>query len=350
MSIVCIDKKLFIREEENGITVYEKQTNFFKFYENLYLKDLEKNGKTIENILNLLNNRKNLISRNINSKYPFSINWLIEDKCNLDCIYCFADNKMNLDNKKEDYIKTAKHILKLQPLTVGITGGEPTLNSNLKNVIEVLDGKCSITIDTNGTTSNLKNLIPFIKKANIMLRITIDSVDNEIINTLRPCKNKKIKNYDQIKKIKNNIILLKDEKIPLMIHTVITKLNIDYLEDIGKVLIDLGIKRWHLYAVNYSQKCKEFYDKIKVSKQEVSKCQEKLTRLFKENLKITFYIDQENFDANAVLMVDSKGRFFVDSITNGVIFLGSNQYCPTNEEMQEHLNYKRHCEGYLYEN
>ena len=38
--MIEIENKLYIRPEKNGITVYEKDTNLYKFYENLEIKKI----------------------------------------------------------------------------------------------------------------------------------------------------------------------------------------------------------------------------------------------------------------------------------------------------------------------
>lgn len=85
-----------------------------------------------------LEENKNAISSNVKVKYPFRINWLVSDVCNLDCIYCCANNKMNPAKLDGELLKkTAKHMLTLSPLTVGLTGGEPTLCLEIGSIIEI---------------------------------------------------------------------------------------------------------------------------------------------------------------------------------------------------------------------
>ena len=243
-----IDKKIFIREELNGITVYDIVKNIYKFYEGVDLKEYLSKNKNFEKnkFEKFLEENKNAISSNLKVKYPFRINWLISDVCNLDCIYCCANNKMNPAKLDRELLKeTAKHILTLSPLTVGLTGGEPTLCPEIGSIIDILDGKCAIVIDTNGTTSNLEKYIDKIKNSNTTVRITIDSMDNDISNKVRP--------YDenQINKIKRNIELLKQNNVRVSVHTVVTKTNYDSIIEIGRYLRKYKIEKWQLYPVNY---------------------------------------------------------------------------------------------------
>ena len=145
-----IENKIYIRPEINGITVYEKDTNLYKFYENVNFEEI-KEIKGLEKVEEFLEKNKHHINTNIKFSHPFRINWLIEERCNLDCIYCFADDKMENNETRENILETANHILDLGFMNVGLSGGEPTINPYLKDVIETFKGKCSINIDTNGT-------------------------------------------------------------------------------------------------------------------------------------------------------------------------------------------------------
>jgi len=341
-----IENRFFIREEKNGITVYERSSNLFNFYEGITWNDVVNSGvSNADDFEDFLESISDRISINIDSKYPFNINWLIEDKCNLDCIYCFADDKFYLDRDR-DSISTAKSILRLNSLTVGITGGEPTLNPDIDKIIEMFAGKIAITIDTNGTTPKIIKLIPLLKKANVMVRITIDTVDNDLLNKLRPPKHMPEGGYDQVGILTKNIKALVDAGVPVMVHTVLTKLNINKTEDIAETLIDIGVKRWHLYGVNYAEKCKHFFEKIKVTKKEVSDNKELLLSKYGDEINITHSLE-DDFSANAVVLINSNGEFFVDTITDGIRYIGQNPKKPTIEELAEYLNYDRHADCYL---
>ena len=76
-----IDKKIFIREELNGITVYDIVKNIYKFYEGVDLKEYLSKNKNFEKnkFEKFLEENKNAISSNLKVKYPFRINWLISD-------------------------------------------------------------------------------------------------------------------------------------------------------------------------------------------------------------------------------------------------------------------------------
>ena len=338
-----INKEIFIREEENGITVYNVVTNVYKFYENLKLQGYFSKNKKLEKeqFEKFLQDNKNTISTNINVKYPFRINWLVSDVCNLDCIYCCANNKM--DPKKIDrevLKKTAEHMItSLFPLTVGLTGGEPTLCPEIGNIIDILDGKCAIVLDTNGTTPNFASYIEKFKKSNTTVRITIDSMDNEISNKVRPYKE------NQVDLIKQNIELLKKNNVRVSIHTVVTKINKDSIIEIGKYISNCKIEKWQLYPVNYSERCKDYFDDIKVSDEELEELEKELQKEFGDKVLIRVYRNQVDFRANGVIFADTKGEFYTDTIFNGVNIIGKN---PSAQELIEKTNVENHIKDYLF--
>lgn len=228
-----IDKELFIREELNGITVYDIVKNVYKFYEGVELKDYFSKYGELQRMQfdKFLSKNKNMVSTNIKVKYPFRINWLVSDVCNLDCTYCWAKNKIRPRKLDRDILKeTAKHMLTLSPLTVGLTGGEPMLCPEIGSIIDILDGKCAIVLDTNGTTPNLEKYIENFKRSNTTVRITIDSMDNNILNKVRPS------GENQINRIRRNIGLLKQNDIRVGIHTVVTKINYNSIIDILRII------------------------------------------------------------------------------------------------------------------
>lgn len=336
------DNQLFIREEKNGITVYDINDDKYTFYEGIKYESIENKNK--EELISLLNENQNLISRNIDYSYPFRLNWLIENKCNLDCIYCYASDKIDIKKSNENIYKTVEAINNLHVLNIGLTGGEPTLNPYLERIIEMFSSKCAIVLDTNATTDVFLKLSNTLKKANVLVRISIDSVDDEINKKVRPSKRK---NFSSFKNIDKNIdILIKNDIYPL-IHTVITNLNKNYLDDIAKYLIKKKIKIWHLYSVNYSDKCKDFYNTIKVDKQEMENIYHRLKALYSDKIKITLESKSNDFSQCAIGMIDSNGRFFLDTVYNGIKYIGKDSFSPTKDEYAKELNIKGHCIEYL---
>ena len=340
--MISFENEIFIREEVYGITVYDLTHDNYIFYKDIKLDDLRlKSKKEVEVFLD---ENKNLISNDIVFSYPFRLNWLIEKKCNLDCIYCYASDKMNFDDHNVDIQKTIEAIKNLHVLNIGLTGGEPTLNKHLKQIISTLSSQCAIVIDTNAVLPVCKTMLEEFKKANVLIRISLDAVSEKINRQVRPAKNKKI---DTFKMINHNIDLFLENNINVLIHTVVTVFNKDYLDDIGEYLIRKNIKKWHLYSVNYCEKCKDIHDKIKVNQEEMVKIYNHLHNKFGKKIEITLEVKSSDYSKCSIGMIDSYGRFFLDTVYDGIKYVGKDCFRPSKEEYQEALNIKGHCQEYL---
>ena len=341
--MVSYDNRVFVRSEKNGVTVYEKKSNLYRFYKGISISQLQP-CRTEAELLEYLDARKEAISGEIAFSAPFHINWLIEETCNLDCIYCFAHDKMRHHHAGDAIRRTAEHILSLGILNVGLSGGEPTMNPYLADVIGLLEGKCSINLDTNGTLPCLSNMASLLKRANVLVRVTVDAVDRDTLQRLRPGKT----NFDQLSAIRHNIRAMLDNGVPLMVHTVVTRYNIDSLHLIAEELLRLGVRRWHMYGVNYAEKCKNIYSDIRLSNEELMKVYMDVKSVYGTQIEMSVYFDENSFSANAVLLVNCEGEFYLDSITDGIRYIGADPTAPTLEEICTVLDIPLHCKGYLW--
>lgn len=341
-----VGNKYFIREELNGITVYNRLTHDFIFYENLYVNDVKniKEDKELEEFLSKHNDAK---TKNIKSKYPFYIGWQLSNACNLDCIYCFAED--TLHNKRcNDILDTANEILKLNPISVGLSGGEPTLEPRLADIMRLFKGKTTTVLNTNGTTDNLEKIIPVLKETNTFVRLTIDSTDNEMLNRLRPPRKMPEDGYNQIDKIRKHVKLLIENDVNFMIHTVMTKQNMTTIEQTAKDLIEMGVKRWHMYRVDKSVKCADIYDTIKVTQEEMVNNHNNLVKKFGDKIEITSALNYTVGNRErAILLIDSTGSFFVKNEKQVPEFVGKDPMHPTYDEIMNALNFTRHTECYV---
>lgn len=189
--------------------------------------------------------------------------------------------------------------------------------------------------------------MPALKETNTFVRMTIDTFDNDLLNTLRPPVRMPENGFDQVSKFKRNIKLMQDADVPFMIHTVITSKNLPTTEQTAEELVKLGVKRWHMYSVDYSEKCREIYDDIKVTKEQMRINHENLIRKFGDKIEITSTLKDLSFRERAVLLVDSTGRFLVDTVKSGNVYIGADPKHPTYQELMNELDYDVHKSCYL---
>lgn len=295
----------------------------------------------VENFEYYYENNKNY-KINPEDLVPISFCWLIEDKCNLDCIYCFSDHKKN-SIENADFIETAKNILSLSPLTIVLTGGEPTLNKNLKEILDFIDGNALTIIDSNGTTDVWPALIPSLK--NSIIRFSIDSLKENIINKVRPSSNR-ILTSNQIPAITRNIKTLISNDILVTIQTVVTRYNINELDEIYHYLVQNGIKHWYLSVVKHSEKCSNIYSDIYPSDEEIELIKHKIKAFNQNKIRVKLSIEKSNFD-NSRVFIDKSGKFFVELADQGITYIGTNPTKPTISEICNELNLSTFYELYI---
>ena len=133
-----------------------------------------------------------------------------------------------------------------------------------------------------------------------------------------------------------------------MVHTVVSQFNLNHLQAIAEKLIELGVKRWQLNGVNYSEKCKTFYDDIKISGVLLNDVYQRIKKRYENKLDITAFFDEGNYSADSIVLIDSKGRFYLDSIKYGIHFIGKEYNQPSLQEIREALDIQMHCSGYLW--
>ena len=305
-----------------------------------------------------MDEKKEQLSKDVCSDNPFNVCWMISGTCNLDCLYCFAKNKMaDLTADKCDETDTARQILSLKPLSITLTGGEPTLNPKLSEILALFREEASTILDTNGTTPQLTKLIPHLKEAGTTVRLTVDILNDEILSRIRPRIGPKkrtgesaryVENEPQTAILKQNIKAIIEADIPLVVHSVLSRYTIGKLEKTAEELIHLGVKRWHFYPVNYSEKCQDIFEEIKVSRQETLDYADALEERYGKELKITCPRNDVGFRERAVLLIDSEGRFLVDTVHNGSEFIGKDPTHPSKDEILSQMNFELHKQAYLY--
>ena len=329
---------IWIRNEDAGVSIYDIDKDLHLFFENTTIDDSFKTSKQVYDYLNK-NNKTPSIPKDFYA--PVRINYLVTNACNLNCIYCFANNKMS-DELIHSDVSIIDRILSFNPLSIALSGGEPTLSKELCDIINKASGKAAILIDSNGTMPFTNEHIEAIKEAKALVRISLDAADSQTNGLTRPTKNNDI--FD-ITNIINNIKLLLDNDIPVNIHTVVTKLNKSHLQQLCELLTDLGINRLHLYGLIKIGKARHNYEEIVVDKEELLELENTLQKQF-PSLHITATPGLDSKSIAPSLMVDSSGKFFVEGWDNEYEYIGENPKSPTKKEICNKLHIQNHLEAY----
>lgn len=143
---------------------------------------------------------------------PFRVEFEIINKCNLNCIYCYAKpfDSFTPNIKKLEYL-FEKTKIEVNPFEVVLIGGEPFMRKDAVTVFELAHKifDMSIGISTNATLLNKLsardlNIMHYLSTNNaISLQVSIDSINYKINNSTRGLTHLSTSGIDLLEK--NNI-------------------------------------------------------------------------------------------------------------------------------------------------
>jgi len=179
--------------------------------------------------------------------------FLISEACNHDCVYCirqekdkktlFSGNFLNPDKNN-----ILKHLNLYKGFTdeISLTGGEPLLNSQLADIIQLAidNGIKKINIHTNGALLGRQDLVDLFTKYknHLKLVVSLPSTDREVF--------KQISQADNLAAIMNNLEEYWVRGFDLHLNIVVSKLNLDSLKQSVIDLTALGFKNLQLLGID----------------------------------------------------------------------------------------------------
>ena len=162
----------------------------------------------------------------------------ITEKCNMACPYCY---RINTGNDTVDFYKAKRYIdylINLGCKAISITGGEPLLNTDWREIIKYSKEKgLFVILSTNGLLLDLNDSV--LNYINV-LSVPLDGA-SESINR----KTRAVGHFDIVKNLIYTYIS-KDYTFKLRINTVVTHDNIKHLYEIKELLNDSRIT-WKLF-------------------------------------------------------------------------------------------------------
>ncbi len=156
--------------------------------------------------------------------------WEITTACNLNCSHCGS----SCGYRREDELTLPEmenlcgQIAEMRSVEVGVTGGEPFLKKEWKELLKILhEYRLPYGIVCNGTLIDKKTAGYLYKCSPRMVAVSIDGTE-ELHNRIRrtECFDKALR----------GLRLLRDEGLPVGVITTVSRLNIDCLEELYEFL------------------------------------------------------------------------------------------------------------------
>lgn len=182
--------------------------------------------------------QKKCILKGEKTIYPEAVSIELTEKCNLQCIHCYgefgpdAKIEMSLSNVK----KLLKDLKKIGVMIIELTGGDITMYPHTLEVVRmaVEMGFSRISLLTNGVALK-KEVMDYVIEHKDVCAVQIDlhSLKNDYYYWFTKSKN-------GLEKVKQNIEYLSQNNVLLRVVTIVTKKNLDEMEEIANWVQERG--------------------------------------------------------------------------------------------------------------
>lgn len=251
------------------------------------------------------------------------------DKCQHNCPYCLPNKniKSNTILKLEEYKKIAKLLSSLKILKIRFTGGEPLMNKEFKNIVNIFNfyfPSAELAI-----TTNAQNLI---KKIDTILKVNIKKI-NIHIDTLNSLKYKKYCSGD-LSNIFKCINILKKKNVFIKINIVIQKFfNVDEILDFLNFSKEFNIEIRFIELINTGISNNYINNSFFSS--------EDILKIISSFYKIYYFGRKNIFDSSVSYFCQNLNIFF------GVISSSSLPFCLNCNRIR--ISYDGYLKNCLYE-
>lgn len=161
-------------------------------------------------------------------------------KCNQNCGYChrfLGIDELDLEHNKEVINKVAEDGIR----NMTFTGGEPLLYPNILELLKLAEKKgIKSKIITNGqilaNNQKMREIYNYIDS----ITLSIDSANNEMNEKLG-------RGYNHLNNIRMVLNSLGEYDVKVNINTVVSRVNIDHLGELGEFLKEYKINSWRIF-------------------------------------------------------------------------------------------------------
>ncbi len=247
--------------------------------------------------------------------------WLITTRCNQKCAYCHGFRnipELSLEENKEVLMK----LIRAGVNYITFSGGEALLYPNIIELLKIAkqNGVKSKLITNGSIIANNEKMREAINYLDT-ITLSLDTINDDINEQMGRGKN----HFAEIKKV---LDILNGKNIRIKINTVVTKLNIDYIEELGEFLnSNYKINEWRIFRfAPLRELAKENEEKFEITDEQFESTKEIFQKNYKNIGKVN-YRDNDDMESkynlvtangNIVRTINKKDVVIGNALNQGV--------------------------------